>query len=205
MEFDLSKIKFSHNDLKSCITIPNRLTSELAEFIGIVVGDGHVGLYKSKKGNKPFTHYELKISGNIKDIDYYVNHVDILAYNLFHVKFSINKQKNEESVMLSKNSKAIYFFLSKVIMIPQIKDKISIPACIKNDSIEIKSSFLRGLADADFTLSIKNKEGKPYPSVQGSSKSEELIKGVCLILKEMDICYTSFFDKNYSEKRNWMR
>ena len=202
MEFDLSKINFSNNDLKRNICIPKKLTPKLAEFIGIVVGDGHIGYYKYVKNNRSRTNYELRISGNVKDSDYYLTHVNNLAYELFNMRFYKINPKNEESVMLYKNSKAIYYFFSECLKIPQRKDTISIPSCILEAPNDVKSSFLRGLADADFTLTIKKKEGKPYPFIQGVSKSKILINQVSLILKEWGINHTTFLDKYFYEKRN---
>lgn len=104
--------------------------------------------------------------------------------------------------MLTKDSKALFYFFSELIEIPQRKVHVRIPVCIRKASLDIKSSFLRGLADTDFTLTIKKKEGKLYPFVQGVSKSKALIDGVCLILKEEGISFSSFLDKHYNNKRN---
>ena len=39
-------IKYSGNDIRRGITIPSKLDSELAEIVGIIIGDGHVGFDK---------------------------------------------------------------------------------------------------------------------------------------------------------------
>ena len=67
MEFNLSKIKFSKNDINRNIKIPKILTKELAEFVGIMIGDGHLGYYENKDAKYPYVHYEIRISGNLKD------------------------------------------------------------------------------------------------------------------------------------------
>lgn len=201
MKLDLSKIKFSNNDIRNNIQIPSRLTPKLAEFIGIIVGDGHVGVYKNHPGMRTFSNYEIRISGNLKDFDYYSVYINDLANGLFNVRFYVLKPKNENSVFLYKNSKALYYFFSECLGIPQIKDNVRIPKQVLNGSLEVKSSFLRGLADSDFTFTLKNKEGKLYPVVQGCSKSELLIKDVGSILKDLKINYCTFFDRSYNEKR----
>lgn len=201
MEFDLSKIKFSNSDLKNNICIPKRLTPKLAEFIGVVIGDGHVGCYKNRIGKPTYTHYEIRISGNIKDYSYYSGYVNNLTYELFNIRFELRKHKSEKSVTLSKDSKALFYFLSECVNIPKRKDNIRVPKQIRNGSLSIKSSFLRGLADADFTFTLKNKEGKIYPVVQGSSKSKALITDVCLLLEELNLKYSTFLEKSYYKKR----
>ena len=61
MKFDLSKIKFSNNDLKRNICIPASMTPKLAEFLGIIVGDGHVACYRNNPGIHSYTNYEIRI------------------------------------------------------------------------------------------------------------------------------------------------
>lgn len=202
MKLDLSKIKFSNNDIRNNIQIPIRLTPKLAEFIGIIVGDGHVGVYKNHPGMRTFSNYEIRISGNLKDFDYYSVYINNLANELFNLRFYVIKPKNENSIMLYKNSKALYYFLSECIGIPQIKNKIRIPKQIRNGLLEVKSSFLRGLADSDFTFTLKNNSGKLYPVVQGASKSAQLIKDVSSILEELNIKHSAYLDKSYYLKRD---
>lgn len=202
MKLDLSKIKFSNNDIRKNIQLPSKLTPKLAEFIGIIVGDGHVGVYKNDSGMRTFSNYEIRISGNLKDYDYYSVYINDLANDLFNVRFYVLKPKNENSVFLYKNSKALYYFLSHCLDIPQIKDNIRIPKQIRNGLLEVKSSFLRGLADSDFTFTLKNKEGKLYPVVQGCSKSEILIEDVSSILEELNIKHATYLDKSYYLKRD---
>ena len=201
MKLDLSKIKFSNNDLRNNIQIPNRLTPKLAEFIGVIVGDGHVGAYKNRPGMRTFSNYEIRISGNLKDFDYYSVYINSLANELFNAKFYVLKLKNRNSVFLYKNSKALYYFFAVYLGIPQIKDKVRIPRQILNGTLEVKSSFLRGLADSDFTFMIKNRSGKLYPVVKGCSKSGLLIGNVSTILKEMKINHCTCFERSYYEKR----
>ncbi len=201
MKLDLSKIKFSNNDIRKNVKIPNILTPKLAEFIGIIVGDGHVGAYKNFPGGRTFSNYEIRINGNLKDYDYYSVYVNNLTEELFNVRFYILIPKDENSVALYKNSKALYHFLADCFGIPQIKEIVEIPQQVLNSTLEIKSSFLRGLADSDFTFMIKNRNGKAYPQVKGCSKSGILIEQVSFILKEMDITHCTTFEKSYYEKR----
>ena len=202
MKLDLSKIKFSNNDLRNNILIPSKLTPKLAEFIGVIVGDGHVGVYKNNIGMRTFANYEIRITGNLKDCTYYSKYVNDLANELFNIRFYILKLKNDNSVMLYKNSKALYYFFSQCMAIPQIKDKVRIPKQIRNGSLEVKSSFLKGLADSDFIFTIKNKKGKLYPVVQGVSKSEKLINDVSYILNKLNIKHSIYLDKTYNHKRD---
>ena len=193
---------FSNNDRRKNIIIPDILTPKLAEFIGIMVGDGHVGFSKYVSSKRTAINYEIRISGNLKDLDYYSQYTNSLAYELFNIKFQVLEIKYDNSVMLYRNSKAMYCFFSQCLSIPQRKDHIQIPKQILNSTLEIKSAFLRELADSDFTFTLKRKEGRLYPVVQGSSKSKMLIDEVSSILKDLKINHCIFFERSYYKRRD---
>ena len=201
MKLDLTKIEYSNNDLKRGIIIPKRLTKELAEFVGIILGDGHVANRRNRPGQNKFIHYEMFIHGNVKDYDYYNDYVNNLTFALFNFKFTVKKLNYENTVFMSRDSKAVYSLLSKIMEIPHKKDNVRIPKLIRDSKSTIKSAFLRGLADADFTLTIRPKEGKLYPTIKGVAKSEELINDVCKILNELEINYCKYLDEGFYEKR----
>ena len=199
MKFNLSKIKFSRNDLNSNIKIPKTITKELAEFLGIMIGDGHIGKYTKNSKNNSYTHYELRICGNSRDKDYLETYVNNLFKKIFNASFSFLLNKRDNTLILRKNSKAIYYFLNKLVKIPSKKDKVSIPDFVMKGSKEIKSAFLRGLADADFCLTVKNT--KKYPVINGTSKSGILIEQCSKILNELGIKNNTQLEINYYEKR----
>ena len=199
MEFDLSKIKFSKNDLKRNIKIPKILTKELAEFVGIIIGDGHVGKHRSRSGNYSSVHYQIRIGGNIRDKKYYETYVNNLFSKIFNTQFSFFNSIHDNTIISRKESKAIYYFMIEIMKIPQRKDNVSIPNCIMTSCREIKSAFLRGLVDADFCLTIKS--SKKYPVINGTSKSSVLIKQCSEILDELGIKNNIYHETNYYEKR----
>jgi len=200
MEFDLSKIMFSKNDLKSNIKIPKILSKELAEFVGIMIGDGHVGKHRSRSGNYSSEHYQIRIGGNIRDKKYYTTYVNNLFVKLFNIQFTFYHSTCDNTLISRKESKSIYYFLSEIMNIPQRKDNVAIPNCILFSTKEIKSAFLRGLADADFCLTIKSRIN--YPVINGTSKSGILIKQCSQILYELGIENNIQHEINYYKKRD---
>ena len=58
MEFDLSEIKLSCYDIKRGLDLPNKPSEELAEFIGILAGDGYINFDPKKYS------YIIDIAGN---------------------------------------------------------------------------------------------------------------------------------------------
>jgi len=193
MEFDLSNIEISKNDIARGIRIPKTMTLELAEFIGIMVGDGHIGRYGS--------HWEVVITGNKRDIRYYEDYVNKLILEIFNIKFNITVRKRDNTVCVRRHSKGIFNFLNKIIGLPTRKDYVGIPPVILKNSKEIKAAFIRGLADADFCLTIKHKP-HAYPIIQAASKSKLLMKQTKEILDEFNIGNCYFVDKSYYAKRD---
>ncbi|HLC71898.1 MAG TPA: LAGLIDADG family homing endonuclease [Candidatus Nanoarchaeia archaeon] len=193
MKFDLSNIQRSKNDEKANIIIPDCMTNQLAEFIGIMVGDGHVG----QEGY----HRSLRIAGNINDIIYYETYVQDLIKGLFNINFTIFTQKSKNVVIIQKHSKALFYFFHEIIGIPHRKDYVEVPACILSGSKDIKSSFLRGLADADFCFTIKHKPNL-YPVIQAGFKSEVLTRQCSSMLRELGIENCVGNEVSYYAKRN---
>src|SRR3989338_90071 len=193
MKFDLSNIQRSKNDEKANITIPDCMTTQLAEFIGIMVGDGHVG----HEGY----HRSLRIAGNINDIVYYETYVQDLIKDLFNINFTLFTQRSKNVEIIQKHSKALFYFFHEIISIPQRKDHVEVPACILSGSKDVKSCFLRGLADADFCFTIKHKPN-PYPVIQAGFKSEVLTRQCSLMLRELGIENCVGNEVSYYAKRN---
>lgn len=166
-----------------------------------MVGDGHIGKYKNKPNGKPFVHYELYISGNLRDKEYYEHYVNELIFRIFNIRFYTRIVKKQNSITLRKDSKAIYEFLSKVLRIPSRKDNIDAPYQILEGNSVIKTAFLRGLADADFCLTLKHKPNA-YPVIHGTSKSKKLISQCSEILNDLGIQNNTLTEPVYDQKRD---
>ncbi len=61
MKLNILTIEFSKNDLINKITLPQELNSDLAHFLGIIVGDGYV----KKERRKKKIDYRISIDGNL--------------------------------------------------------------------------------------------------------------------------------------------
>jgi len=192
MFFDISNIPFSHRDKLNGISLPRTLTPELAEFLGIMVGDGHVGAHKRKTQNG--FYYDLNICGHLKDKYYHMVYVNELAERLFGIKLNVSFVPKRNAIVLRKQSKAICSFLKDIFHLPKNKQYTGVPDCILQGCGLVKKSFLRGLADSDFYFGVKNKPC-PYPIVRGDSKSEALMRQCSQMLQELGI-------QNYVRKEN---
>lgn len=157
-------VQYSTRDKKRGIQIPNSLTPELAELIGILAGDGNIYLKKNKK-------YEIRICGHLSEDK---EHHQIIIASLFNKVFNVKNlvettHQYKRARYIGISSKAITTFLVYHIGLPSGKKldaKQIIPLAILRADITIKAAFLRGLADTDFCLRFKRRKDikNPYHS-----------------------------------------
>lgn len=125
MNFNISKVELSKYDIKRNLLLPTKSSKELAEFMGILTGDGCVGHYpKTWK-------YDVVIAGDSK-LDYYYlsNHVSNIVKELFNLNSSIYKSKNENSIRLNLSSKGLANYMIYLGFKKGKKEQISIPSWI---------------------------------------------------------------------------
>jgi intein/homing endonuclease len=197
MGFEISKIKLSNKDKHKEIRIPSNLCTKLAELIGILVGDGHVGRKLRPDGKSYYNR--IDICGNIRDMDH-MRHIKSLFKEIFNVEMHLDIINKKNCFVLRKQSQAMGQFFQSIIGIPRRKSNILVPPCIMNGNEKIKIAFLRGLADTDFCLTHRNKPNI-YPVIHGTSISETLIKDCSNILEQLGIDHCCSTEYNYYKKR----
>ena len=205
MKLDISKIEFSKCDLEREVNLPHYLTKELAEFIGIMIGDGHLALYVGKiRGGKKRYDSTIKISGG-KNEEPYLRLITDVFYKLFNLRMIWEPDKRSNAVMLVANSKSILQFLNKCCGVPTGRKSgiVCIPELIKTAGVDIKRAFLRGLADTDFSLSFqnKNKTGHKYPVLRASFKSKKLVQDLEPMFHELGFKHSTYYDELRHDKR----
>lgn len=196
MRLDLTDLKKNKYDEKRRIKIPMYLDEDLAELIGIIVGDGHVS-YKKE-------YNCITICGHAIDDYYYISYyVFNLISKIFNQHPKIKFRKNN-NIRLDLFSKAVASFFTEIIGIPSNKNSISVPKCILKGDEEIKGSFLRGFMDTDCSLVFQKKSIEHnYPIIKMASKSEKLILDIKNILDEFKI--TGFVIYNRHRKSNFLK
>ena len=170
----------SLNDVKRNVTSPNKESKKLAEFFGILTGDGYMNTYRKYD-------YVIEIAGNkLYDKDYLVIYVSNLIKELFNVSPRYIEKKNQNSIYLRIRSKVIFNYLLNNDFKKGRKGNIKIPAWVINNK-EFMKYFIKGLFDTDGCISIKNKEGKKYPVISITSKSNLLLLDVMNYVKSIEI------------------
>jgi len=189
--FDISQIPFSKKDLKKGIVLPHSLSPQLAEDIGIHIGDGAMNIFPNPHG----TDYYYKCSGHPEnEKEWYDNFIVPLKRNLFNLKIRA-KYFSDNTYGIQFRSKAIVTFYNKVIGIPlgyKVKT-VDIPLVIKNSPLEFKIACLRGIFDADFSLTFKKKykEVHYYPVIRANFASKNLSNSIIGILSKLKFNFSS--------------
>ena len=179
MKLEISSIDFSKNDIKNEIKLPKTLNKDLAHFLGIHLGDGHL-----QKGKY---NYRAYYNGHwINEYEWYNDYLSKLILKLFNKE--VYPSKGHNSVQMVICSKAIHSYLNKVCNLPiGSKKDCDIPDIIKHASPQIKKSFLRGMADTDFSLVFKNRHKKInyYPVIDYGTPNKTLRDSIVTILEEL--------------------
>tara|TARA_Y100000034_G_C6885891_1_gene406773 strand:+ start:285 stop:1139 length:855 start_codon:yes stop_codon:yes gene_type:complete len=185
-KLNLSKVEFSNNDIKLGIKVPTHLTEDLAYFLGFHVGDGHMNIQRRKHA----VDYRLQYDGHqINEKVWYVNFIKPLIFKLFNKNLAVKFPK-DSTVQIYFRSKAVLTFLHNCCGINLgRKTEMGVPLIIYNSSNNVKSSFLRGLADTDFSLVFK--KGGKYPVISHNTSSEVLHKDLCIMLQDFGFKFYS--------------
>ena len=156
----------SRKDLYRGICLPTMPSNELAEFVGILAGDGYMNYYPYQ--NK----YLIEIAGDKRlDSEYLGFHVSSLILNLFCLKPSVYIRNDQNSMYLRLISKGLYYYLTAIGFKSGKKEQIGVPEWILTKK-EYMISFMRGVADTDFSLHYRDE----YPIISVSLKSLLLIQ-----------------------------
>lgn len=142
---------------------------EMAEFLGILCGDGHCYELPSKG------IYQVRIFGHLKDEhDYMTEYVFGLFKKLFNIEPAVYFRKRQNVIILSKQSKDLVHTVKNLGFKQGNKttNGISIPPWIFENQNFLKS-FIRGLIDTDGCVYPKTKNHKT-PTIWFTSASPNL-------------------------------
>lgn len=165
--------------LRKEIKYPEKSLS-LAEFIGIMLGDG--GL----PGN-----HQIKISFNAKTDNQYASHICKLIHRLFLINYHIHRRKNSNGADIVMNSSNLVGFLLRQGLRAghKVRNQIAVPAWI-NERLGYQKFCLRGLMDTDGGLylhSYKSNGGTyTYLKLGFTNCSKPILHFVFNVLKKLD-------------------
>lgn len=137
------------------IILPKK-SNRLAEFYGIMLGDGNVTKIKGYK----LGTYQIRIVGDSRyDKEYLLNFVKPLIEKLFGVKVNTYLYKDANALSLNAYGKKLVEFLENLGFKPgdKIKNHLNIPKWIKENKDYLKVC-IRGLIDTDGSVHRMSKK-----------------------------------------------
>ena len=192
-------IEIKKADREKGLRFPKRMSSDLAEEIGIHLGDGCLS----------FNRNYFSVKTNKKERDYMTNFIFPLYKKLFNLDLKL--MVLESVVGFEICSKGLFEFKNKILKIPHGNkvNKIVVPkAILESKNKEIYTSFIRGLFDTDGCVHmVKSKNN--YPVITFTIKSQRLIQQVKEMLTKLGfIHYTGRYVINLNGKimlEKWIR
>lgn len=138
---------------------------KLAEFIGIMLGDGSIGIYDTKAGNKIKKHRVVKVTLDSKNKQY-IDYVFNLIKDVLKVEPRIHYKKKENAVDIRTFKINTFKYLTEDIglKISPKWNKMEIPKKYMKE--EFYSHVLKGLFDTDGSITIFNNNGIIYPRIE---------------------------------------
>lgn len=128
-------VKRGYNNINNYVTIPCIHTSSMAEFFGIMLGDGCIG------------PTQVMVTLGNKELDY-VKHVSKLITKLFSITPKVYIRRRGYYVVSFGSKKAVEWFLSNKLVRNKVKNQVKTPDWILKKKVFIQS-FLKGFFDTD--------------------------------------------------------
>lgn len=157
-----------------------RYSEELAEFVGIILGDGGI------------TDYQIKVSLNSKRERGYASFIETLIHNLFQVPITRryrSYENHESSIDLVVSRVALVRFCIKKLGLVKgnkVKHQVGVPAWIKRNR-KYLLACVRGLVDTDGSVYLHryrvNGKWYTYSKLSFANRSMPLLQFVSSALR----------------------
>lgn len=147
---------------------------ELAEFLGIMLGDGNLTKLKKYK----IGVYQIRVVGDSRnDRDYLLNFVKPLIERLFKIKVAIYQSPNKNAINLTATGKKLIEFLEYSGLKPgnKLKSQVTIPAWI-NQNPKFLQACLRGLIDTDGGVNNMSNKDPKLARISFTNHNKQLLK-----------------------------
>jgi len=170
---DLKNVRFSRPDKFKKIKLPKKMSEELAEEIGVHMGDGCLSYNKN--------YFSVKC--NKKEEKYFIDYLFKLYNHLYNLDLKLMRLSSVSGFEIY--SRAIFEFKNKVIGLPYGEKvwRLNIPQpIIETKNRRIYCSFIRGLFDTDGCVYIRYKR---YPIISITIKSKILINQLADMFKKL--------------------
>lgn len=159
-----------------------RRNENLAEFIGIMLGDGNI------------LRTGVKIAFNKRDLRY-INHVTNLFENIFGIKLKKDFSKKSKGFALHRTNKFVLNELIKQGLKPgnKIKNNLGVPIWIKRNK-EFSKRCIKGLIDTDGCIYRCKRENQTY--VKFTNFNEKLLDDFKVVSQNLGYSFTKANKRN---------
>ena len=158
-----------------------RINEELAELMGVMLGDGCLSTYTNQK------KYMIYIAGHkVDDFEYHNINTRKLFKSVFNKDIKICFRKDENTLFIRFSDKKIFHQFQELgVAVGWKYDHIHVPSYLRN-SDRLMFAFLRGLIDTDGSVVFsKQHRGIPYyPRIEIASKSRPFLIEIMEFLRE---------------------
>ena len=175
--------------------MPTKPSEELAEFIGILAGDGHVS-FNTKR-------YHTSIAGDSRLDLNYLEYVKNLIKKLFNLDINISVRKKVNTALVEFESRGILSFLRNIGYYKHNSRNIKFPDWIMENEDYLLNT-IKGLADTDFSLMLyKNRKIYPYyPIISIGLADKEFTILISNFLVKQGFNTNLIFDDRVLDKRS---
>ncbi|GEM_PF-1762770 len=174
-----------------------KITPNMAELIGVIIGDGCIDNSWSNKGC-----YRIFISGNpIEDKPYMEHYLPQLIKKRLKKELKPFMGSNG-AYLLQFSCEPFRLFLEKLGIGPNKTKIVKIPQEIKDKNILLRRC-IRGIADTDFTVIGANhgKKKNVYPRIESQFASEALVRDLEESLRKMGFTLNTMYNRLNKDKR----
>lgn len=158
------------------------LLSLLAYETGTHLGDGHLG-YNYHNYDKQWKYIFQYTGDAVNEYDFYVTTVQPMLKKLYGLKSNISIINRDNTCVIKTRRIDICTFKEKIGLPVGKKVNALIPAFINNK--RLKANFLRGFADADFSLSFRIQKKIDYPVISTKIADPILLSQLYMICKSL--------------------
>ncbi len=160
----------------------------VAEFIGIMLGDGSIGIYNTKAGNKIKKHRVVKVTLDSRN-GQYMQYVTKLMKEILNVdpKLHFKKKENAVDICTFKKENIDYMLNEIGLKLSPKWERMEIPEKFMRK--ELYPYILRGLFDTDGSVTISKNNGILYPRIEIKICPSPAQKQFTSILNQLNIHY----------------
>lgn len=158
----------------------------MAEFIGILLGDGCIGIYRCKKGKGTHIQYRVKITLDSRNVGY-VAFTAHLFSKVFGFRPLVRNRTGENTCdVLSYKKETVRFLLEEVgLKLSPKWDTAGIPKAFTTK--ECGAFVLRGYFDTDGSVIVFDNNGTKYPRIEMKVCPAPMQKQFAEILSRLEI------------------